>query len=389
MSLWWVQKDQLDQDQLDLIENLPLREDFLILGPPGSGKTNVLLRRAQFVRGQGMPNVLVLTFTRSLTEFVKTGCFDPQGREIFPQTCVSTIETWLRSLYRAHQQELPADTDDLVEWKQKLATGAMEFPARRRMPKYDAIFVDEAQDLVEEEVELLRNWSEVLFFVGDNRQRIFSETDGLDAVRKVVGTSHERTLQFHYRVASEICRVADRILLPGNGKSLESTCHYDGPKPATVRFQSKALSPERQLAAATEVLKKQIRVYADRIKQGDRLGVIVARKEDRDHVLDYFDQDPDLRDQAQVVRAKDKQERGYDPAFASDKPICILTLKGCKGLEFRVIHWLFSDDLSQHHRREHYYTVVTRAKTSLDVYYTNALPQELATAHSSDRIAPW
>ena len=98
MSLWWAQKNQLDKDQIELIESLPLRESFLILGPPGSGKTNVLVRRAQFVRGQNMPNVLLLTFTRSLTEFLKTGCFDAQGREIFPQSCVTTLESWQRSL---------------------------------------------------------------------------------------------------------------------------------------------------------------------------------------------------------------------------------------------------------------------------------------------------
>lgn len=78
MSLWWVQKADLDATQIDLIENLPLNESFLISGPPGSGKTNVLLRRAQFVRTQDMPNVLVLNFTRPLTEFVKTGCYDSQ-----------------------------------------------------------------------------------------------------------------------------------------------------------------------------------------------------------------------------------------------------------------------------------------------------------------------
>ena len=54
MSLWWAKKNQLDAQQITLIEQLPLRENFLVLGPPGCGKTNVLLRRAQFVRGQKM-----------------------------------------------------------------------------------------------------------------------------------------------------------------------------------------------------------------------------------------------------------------------------------------------------------------------------------------------
>src|SRR5882724_4891169 len=124
-TLWWTKKEQLDKDQIGLIEKLPLRETFLVVGPPGSGKTNVLLRRAQFVRGQNMPNVLVLTFTRPLTEFVKTGCFDLQDREIFPQSCVTTLESWQRSLYRQHRAMIPVTAPTLTEWKRQLAAGAM------------------------------------------------------------------------------------------------------------------------------------------------------------------------------------------------------------------------------------------------------------------------
>src|ERR1700722_1176832 len=125
MSLWWARREQLDGQQVELIEDLPLRESHLVLGPPGSGKTNVLLRRAQFVRSQNMPNVLVLTFTRSLTEFVKTGCFDAQGREIFPQSLVTTIESWMRSLYGQHGKDLPEGTNGLLQWKATLAREAM------------------------------------------------------------------------------------------------------------------------------------------------------------------------------------------------------------------------------------------------------------------------
>ena len=222
MSLWWVKKDQLDNAQIDLIENLPLSESFLILGPPGSGKTNVLLRRAQFIRGQNMPNVLVLTFTRSLTEFVKTGCMDEQGREIFPRNCVTTIESWLRSLYELHGAKLPASTDNLTEWKRRLARGAVDFVNAGRLPRYDTLFVDEAQDLLQEEVDLVAALSKVHFFVGDDRQKIHPEAEGLMAVRQIVMPDHERTLRFHYRVARQLCRAADRVLLPHSSESLES-----------------------------------------------------------------------------------------------------------------------------------------------------------------------
>ena len=91
----------------------------------------------------------------------------------------------------------------------------------------------------------------------------------------------------------------------------------------------------------------------------------------------------------QVIRAREAEETDYDPTLDPTRPICILTVKGCKGLEFRTVHWLFADELSHHHGPEDYYTVITRAKTSLDVYYTESLPDILARAHAEDGVLPW
>jgi len=389
MSLWWVQKNQLDTTQIGLIEKLALREHFLILGPPGSGKTNILVRRAQFVRGQNMPNVLVLTFTRPLTEFLKTGCYDDQQREIFPVNCVTTIESWTRSLYAAHREGLPTQNGDLTSWKRQLATGALGFRLQGRMPPYDALFIDEAQDLLPEEVELLAQWTSVLFFTGDDRQRIYESTEGLAAVRKIVPSANERVLNFHYRLAAKICQVADRILLPQGGNSLESTALYKGPAPATVDIASEPLSKEQQISKTIKKLSEQIRVYADLIKQGDRIGVIAARTEDRDDIYSAINSDPALAGKSKIIRAKEDRSDLYDPTFDPNVPICILTVKGCKGLEFRAVHWLFADELAYYHNAEHYYTVVTRAKTSLDISFTTTLPQILARAYAQPGVAQW
>ena len=389
MSLWWARRDQLDAEQIALIEQLPLRQSFLIIGPPGCGKTNVLLRRAQFARGQAMPNVLVLTFTRSLTEFVRTGCVDDQAREIFPRNCVTTIESWLRSLYRRHRTDLPEAIDDLTEWKRRLAGGAIQFVNANRVPPYDALFVDEAQDLLHEEVDLIAAWSPVRFFVGDDRQKIYPEAEGLPVVRQSLMPGHERILRYHYRLARPICRAADRVLLPPGGATLESTCHYSGPEPATVTIQQRPQTREEQLDAATERLRQQVRVYADFIDQGDRIAVVVAKRADRKVVLDHLSQDPLLGNMMQIIRAREAEENDYDPTFDPARPICILTVKGCKGLEFRTVPWLFAEELSHHHGPEDYYTVITRAKTSLDVYCTEPLPEILARAHAEDGVVPW
>jgi superfamily I DNA/RNA helicase len=336
-----------------------------------------------------MSNILVLTFTRPLTEFVKTGCYDGRGREIFPPSSVSTIEGWIRNLYAEHDETLPDRNCELPEWKRRLAAGAFGFRQRGYVAPYDALFVDEAQDLIPEEVELISEWSDVLFFVGDDRQKIFEYADGLRAVRQLLPPGREHVLPFHYRVAPEICHMADRILIPQSGVSLERSSHYDGPRPGEIDIQPKPLSREAQLEAAATKLKDQVRVYADLIQQGDRLGIIVARKEDRDAVFEYFEQDVDLVGKSKIIRARDEADVDYDPSFDADAPICILTVAGCKGLEFRAVHWLFAEQLSYHHTHETYYTVVTRAKSSLNIYYNAALPNVLVRAHSIGNEELW
>jgi len=387
MSLWWAKKEDLDDDQIHLIEKLALRQNFLVLGPPGSGKTNILLRRAQFVRGQEMPNVLVLTFTRALTEFVKTGCLDAAGREIFPAECITTFESWIRWLYTEHNTPIPDDPDFDLR-KRKIAIGALGFRAQGRIPQFDSLFIDEAQDLFSEEVELIKQWSRVLFFVGDDRQQIYPNADGLEVVRNMIPEANRRALKFHYRLSPEICRMADRILIPQEGNSLLATQHYKGDKALEPKIH-KPSSKDIQVEEVSRKLKDQLRVYADLIKAGDRLGVVVARKEDRDSVFDYFEKDKLLKGKSKVLRARDENENTYDPTLNPEISICILTIQACKGLEFRALHWLFSDDLSKYHTTEHYYTVITRAKTSLDIYCTEKLPQELARAHSDSGGSMW
>jgi hypothetical protein len=212
--------------------------------------------------------------------------------------------------------------------------------------------------------------------------------DGLTAICKIVPGLKESTLPFHYRVAPEICRMADRILIPRGGGSLSSTTHYDGPRPGTINTHG-PLARERQLEAAAAKLKEQVRVYAGLIQQGDRLGVIVARTDDRDAVFEYFEGDTDLAGKSKVIRSRGEEDGNYQPSFDPDIPICIVTVQGCKGLEFRSVHWLFSEELSRHHENEHYYTVVTRAKTSIDIYFTTELPQTLARAYAPARGKLW
>ena len=48
MEAWWREQGELDEDQSKVI-GLQEEGSFLVVGPPGSGKTNLLLLRANYL----------------------------------------------------------------------------------------------------------------------------------------------------------------------------------------------------------------------------------------------------------------------------------------------------------------------------------------------------
>src|ERR1043165_8641782 len=113
---WWVKHEQLDVGQRGIID-LPLGQSHLIVGPPGSGKTNLLLLRgSQLVRSK-KPNVLVLTFTRTLREFISTG-----GQHYaFSTENVKTLNSWHYEFLRERGVAPAKDKDFDIERKARLA----------------------------------------------------------------------------------------------------------------------------------------------------------------------------------------------------------------------------------------------------------------------------
>ena len=86
---WWVGEDELDEDQKDVIA-LPLSGNHLITGPPGSGKTNLLLLRGNYMTLAGKPDIEVIVFSRTLQEFIASGA----KRYAFPPDKVQTSRKW-------------------------------------------------------------------------------------------------------------------------------------------------------------------------------------------------------------------------------------------------------------------------------------------------------
>ena len=221
---WWRSKNELDEDQKAFIQ-LPAHGRYSLVGPPGSGKTNLLLLRAQFIAGMGEKNVLIVTYTKALANFIRSGI---GASGLISPNQVRTYHSWASShiLENLGQRAVPkgADFDDAT----RPAILEMLREANAKLPTkqlFSAIFVDEAQDLTADELEVLLSLSDNVAICGDARQGIYDK-NGLSAVEKLALQPH--TLKRHFRIGQRIAKVADRLMPPENpADSLEAMSNYD------------------------------------------------------------------------------------------------------------------------------------------------------------------
>jgi len=228
---WWVDESELDDDQQRVI-GLGRDGSHLIIGPPGSGKTNLLLLRANYLCLADKPNVMILVFTRTLREFIASGA----SRYSFSPEKVQTYNSWAIRLLSEHGFNLRR-FDDFEEERQFLLSSLQDLINQERITDdyYDAILLDEAHDYLVEEIEVIKKFSKNLFAVVDARQQIYRrDSQSIEFLKSITETIE---LKYHYRNGLMICRLADNIM---RGKQLysplEPTSNYDETaRPSSVR----------------------------------------------------------------------------------------------------------------------------------------------------------
>jgi superfamily I DNA/RNA helicase len=356
-NTWWLDQDELDDDQKDVI-GLPLGKNILITGPPGSGKTNILLLRAQYMTLSDMPNIVILVFARALHDFIIAGA----GNYAFPSSKIQTCRSWQRNLLLEHdiKVKLPEKFEDqrnlLIHETKKLIRN------EKLTNLYDCILLDEAQDYIPEEIDLFASLAKNIFVVADSRQKIYQGEDSIKKIRTMVDKSV--MLRFHYRIGRKICKLADSIAkVTKDYISLESTCNYDEmARPSSVE-SFKCQDIMEQANRIIEKLRTQLVAYPN-----EMLAVLCPTK-DKLRVIWERIQETDLAGKAAYF------SESYDNPFNSTAQIIFCTLHSMKGLEARAVHFAGCEDLINFfmHNRNMTYTAITRAKTSLCVYYSGSL----------------
>lgn len=358
---WWLDISDLDDDQKDVID-LPPTGNYLILGPPGSGKTNLLLIRAEYLIRTSRPNLFVLMFNDPLHDFVVRGGvhYDVHSSKI------RKMLSWEIMLLRENSvrvDDLPEH--DLIDKRRSLAQRVLllldENPGLER--HLECLLVDEVQDCLQEEIEVFFRCAKNVCFAGDSRQRIFTSGNVIPGLRHRMRTIEIKT---HYRIGHEICRVADVIGKAAGFDPIEGDCNY---KDAASRVQFfQCADDEEQAKRIIDALAVQLTAYP-----GELLGVAAPRKQDRDFLRDR------LEASALAPFVLPHRQAGSED---SSQQIYIANLVEIKGLEFRAIHLGLMQHLYKlgENQKRIAYTAVTRAKTTVSIYFAGKLPGYLEQA---------
>ena len=370
---WWRSKNELDDDQKAFIQ-LPAHGRYSLVGPPGSGKTTLMLLRAQFIAGTGEKNVLIVTYTKALADFIRTGI---HATGLISPNQVKTYHAWAFGHILEHlgKRALPenADFDDTA--RQTILDMLKE--ANEKLPTkklFSAIFVDEAQDLTADELDVLLSLSDNVSICGDKRQGIY-DRNGLTVAQKLNLNQH--ALKRHFRIGQKIAKVADKLMPPDNiAESLEATSNYD------LKVQGESSAHMHPCASRNEQFDKMVQainIQLDAFKD-DSIGIFCPTRDTLTDLRKRFD-GTNLKKMV-CVHGIDE-----DSSFGGGKLIHVLTIHAAKGTEFRSVHLFGAEELANYplNRRHLGYTAITRAKTSLNAYRTSDTNKPLENAFAQPK----
>jgi len=364
---WWRGENQLSPEQAPIID-LPAERSYLVYGPAGSGKTNLLVLRAKYLYAAGFTNLRVIVFNRALEEFLSAGA---DGYD-FPTDRITTSTRWAIETLREHGVSIEGMPSDFDERRVFLLAQLRRLATEKNVDgMLDAILLDEAQDYLPGEIDIFHQYANNLFAVADSRQKIYSQNDCLPTIEAAV--DEIKTLQFHYRNGRRICRFADLLTKVGSGHEslLHSSNYNENANPSSVDFLlCRGVAMEAEMIINRLIT--QVKAYP-----GEMIGVLCPKNEDVAAIWSAIS----VSSISSMAALLGDSNRG---AKVSDAVIWVSSMHGFKGLEARAVHVAGLDKLIRfENQRNLMYMAATRAKTSLSLYASGVVPIFLDSAIKS------
>jgi len=210
MSTWLLPYQDLTIEQRRVVE-APPDQPRLVMGFPGSGKTQVLVHRADFLRkklASPPERFRVMIFTNVLRDYIRSG-LDLLG---LPLSSVCTFDSWCNEFYRAHiGRRMPSSFENGGQGFEQTHAEVLRYLRANKSSwgHLDFVLVDEAQDLRPECFEILRLAAKHVTAFADPQQQIYEEGASLDRIRENLGVARAQTALLEaYRNAPDVTALA-------------------------------------------------------------------------------------------------------------------------------------------------------------------------------------
>ena len=359
----------LSGEQQEVYE-LPLDGNYLVSGPPGTGKTVMALYRAQQYFKAGR-EVVLLSFNRLLNDYMGEG-----ARSLGIRPVVVTYTMWLKTVFNG---SVPLVSNPKNNWDydwNEIIKRATE------LPRLDCLIIDEGQDMPREFYFFVKQITDHLTVFADENQRIFEEQSTIADIRTWLGNPPEYLLTANYRNTRTIADLAARFYTGlQTGIPNPPVRGEHEPKIVVKRVQSDVESVHQIVA----------RAKLDKDNPDRTVGVFAPDKTAAWFMRYRFDEDTELelREKKNDAWPKVLQHyyawsRGRPPApetIFGVPGVYLTNLFNSKGLEFETVYLV---RLQKLYRKLDdpitlmlFYVAIARARSTIEFHYSGSEEPEI------------
>lgn len=257
--IWMIAREFLTEQQKRIVA-LPVEQNQFISGPPGCGKTVLLLHRANHLLQScnlSARQLRVLVFTNVLRAYIQAG-----GDTLsLPFETVQSFYSWVFQL--ADREGLPRSQAVRLEEKCKetLEGVTRYFESKQVPPVLEAVLVDEGQDLPLAAYRLLRRASRHVTVFADSTQKLYTEgnlmveaTDILDVNNRAIH------LTANLRSNIGVARLAAQFLSDSERDGYLQSCRQGAAQARTrIPLLFRTRSEDEEWERVGEIVKQEIR----------------------------------------------------------------------------------------------------------------------------------
>lgn len=265
---WFIPFDQLTPEQQRIL-GLGTDVNRVLFGGPGSGKTIILLHRAYYlhkVKHLPYDKIHIFVYNNTLLSFIQSGLLtlglDP--------TMASTLDSWCYHYYQSNiGKKIPRVEDSTSPDFGEIRKQTYEkIVTTRSFPMYDALMVDEGQDLDEICYRIFTKLSKHTTVACDFKQQIYEIEDSQENLLALLNARNS------YSTLTRLVRCT-----PGVANTAEAFIKDDKLKDEFRKqvelIERRDQVPVLQIAPYSSIesneLMKQIKM---RVNNGDSVGIV-------------------------------------------------------------------------------------------------------------------